>query len=148
MCTAACESEKEKNMINARSILLLVSVIVLTLVMLPWAYSENKASDTNRPYAETKRQRDARMQWWREARFGMFVHWGLYSGLAGTWKGKPVGERGGMEWIQQRVAADTWEYAHEAVSLKIEKQPDALVIHVPPQAPDEIVSVVAIEYQQ
>ena len=65
--------------------------------------------------SETKEQRDARMQWWREARFGMFVHWGLYSGLAGTWAGKPVGTRGGMEWIQQRVRADTWEYAHEAV---------------------------------
>jgi hypothetical protein len=36
---------------------------------------------------ETPAQRDARMQWWREARFGMFVHWGLYSGLAGTWDG-------------------------------------------------------------
>ncbi|UCD50652.1 MAG: alpha-L-fucosidase [Phycisphaerales bacterium] len=65
--------------------------------------------------AETKAEREARMKWWREARFGMFVHWGLYSGLAGTWKEKPVGTRGGMEWIQQRVRADTWEYAHEAV---------------------------------
>jgi len=65
--------------------------------------------------AETKEQRDARMQWWRQARFGMFVHWGLYSGLAGTWKDKPIGTRGGMEWTQQRVRADTWEYAHEAV---------------------------------
>jgi alpha-L-fucosidase len=64
---------------------------------------------------ETTDQRDARMQWWRQARFGMFVHWGLYSGLAGTWEGKPVGKRGGMEWIQQRVRVDTWEYAHEAV---------------------------------
>jgi alpha-L-fucosidase len=26
--------------------------------------------------------RDQRMRWWREARFGMFVHWGLYSQLA------------------------------------------------------------------
>ena len=25
--------------------------------------------------------RDARMKWWREARFGMFVHFGLYSVL-------------------------------------------------------------------
>jgi alpha-L-fucosidase len=67
--------------------------------------------------ADTEEQRDARMAWWREARFGMFVHWGLYSGLAGTWNGKAVGTRGGMEWIQQRVGADTWEYAHEAVPL-------------------------------
>ena len=28
---------------------------------------------------ETARSRDRRMQWWREARFGMFVHLGLYS---------------------------------------------------------------------
>lgn len=66
-------------------------------------------------YAETQEQRDARMAWWRQARFGMFVHWGLYSGLAGTWNDKPVGTRGGMEWLQQRVRADTWEYAHQAV---------------------------------
>ena len=64
--------------------------------------------------SESPEQRDARMAWWRQSRFGMFVHWGLYSGLAGTWKDKPVGASGGMEWIQQRVGADTWEYAHEA----------------------------------
>jgi len=69
------------------------------------------------PAVETKAQRDARMQWWREARFGMFVHWGLYSGLAGTWQGKPVGTKGGMEWIQQRVKADTETYAKAAIPL-------------------------------
>ena len=26
--------------------------------------------------AETLAQRDVRMAWWREARFGMFIHWG------------------------------------------------------------------------
>ena len=72
---------------------------------------------TPRAAAETSQQRDARMQWWREARFGMFVHWGLYSGLAGTWEGKPVGTRGGMEWIQQRVKADTGTYAKRAIPL-------------------------------
>lgn len=69
------------------------------------------------PGEETAAQRDQRMAWWREARFGMFVHWGLYSGLAGTWEGKPVGTRGGMEWIQQRVKADTDTYAAAAIPL-------------------------------
>lgn len=92
-------------------------VTTLSLMRTYSLYGEESTSHRNAPRAETKEQRDARMQWWREGRFGMFVHWGLYSGLAGTWKGKPVGERGGMEWIQQRVHADTWEYAHEAVSL-------------------------------
>jgi alpha-L-fucosidase len=67
--------------------------------------------------AETAPARDARMAWWRDARFGMFVHWGLYSGLAGTWEGKPVATSGGMEWIQQRVKADTATYARRAIPL-------------------------------
>ncbi|HEY4787262.1 MAG TPA: alpha-L-fucosidase, partial [Bacteroidales bacterium] len=33
---------------------------------------------------------DQRISWWREARFGMFVHWGIYSLPAGEWKGKKV----------------------------------------------------------
>ena len=67
--------------------------------------------------AETPAARDARMAWWRDARFGMFVHWGLYSGLAGTWDGKPVATSGGMEWIQERVKADTDTYARRAIPL-------------------------------
>lgn len=47
----------------------------------------------------------------------MFVHWGLYSGLAGTWDGKAVATKGGMEWIQQRVNADTETYADRAIPL-------------------------------
>lgn len=65
--------------------------------------------------SETKQKHEERMKWWHDARFGMFVHWGLYSGLGGDWKGKRVGKRGGMEWLQKRVKADTWDYAHEAV---------------------------------
>jgi alpha-L-fucosidase len=30
---------------------------------------------------------DHRMDWWRDARFGMFIHWGLYSIPAGEWNG-------------------------------------------------------------
>lgn len=38
------------------------------------------------PEGETPEQRDARMQWWREARFGMFIHWGAYAVPAdGEW---------------------------------------------------------------
>ena len=47
--------------------------------------------------AEAKAQRDARMQWWRDAKFGMFIHWGVYSVPAGFYHGKPVGGIG--EWI-------------------------------------------------
>jgi alpha-L-fucosidase len=39
---------------------------------------------------ETEEQRDARMAWWRDARFGMFIHWGVYARLAGTYDGKQI----------------------------------------------------------
>ena len=45
--------------------------------------------------AETKEEKDNRMAWWREARFGMFIHWGLYAVPAGEWKG----ETKHAEWI-------------------------------------------------
>lgn len=36
--------------------------------------------------AETAAQHDARMAWWRDARFGMFIHWGIYAVPAhGEW---------------------------------------------------------------
>lgn len=40
------------------------------------------------PVTETPKQHDARMAWWRDAKFGMFIHWGVYSVPAGTWDGK------------------------------------------------------------
>lgn len=33
---------------------------------------------------------ESRIQWWRDARFGMFIHWGVYSLPGGEWKGKKV----------------------------------------------------------
>ena len=79
------------------------------------AGTNTNATTASGATAETPAQRDARMAWWREARFGMFVHWGLYSGLAGTWDGKPVGTNGGMEWLQKLVKADTDTYAAAAL---------------------------------
>lgn len=62
---------------------------------------------------ESKEERDARMKWWRDAKFGMFIHYGLYSGLAGEFKGVP----GGGEWIQCNLGLDTDTYAAEALPL-------------------------------
>ena len=78
---------------------------------LSWVQSVPVAKSPAPGAIETPAHHNARLKWWREARFGMFVHWGLYSGLAGTWDGKAVATKGGMEWIQQRVNADTDTYA-------------------------------------
>ncbi len=50
------------------------------------------------PYEnETREQRDARMAWFREARFGMFIHWGVYAVPQGEYEGKRNGGLG--EWL-------------------------------------------------
>ena len=56
---------------------------------------------------ETPEQRSARMRWWREAKFGMFIHWGLYSVTAGEWNGKA--DYG--EWIMCNCKIPVKEYA-------------------------------------
>ncbi|MBN2174998.1 MAG: alpha-L-fucosidase [Bacteroidales bacterium] len=45
---------------------------------------------------ESLEDKQSRMAWWEEARFGMFIHWGLYSIPAGEWKG----ETNHAEWIR------------------------------------------------
>jgi len=58
---------------------------------------------------ETKEEKDRRMAWWRDAKFGMFIHWGLYAIPAGEWKGKKIG--GYAEWIQHHGKIPEKEYA-------------------------------------
>jgi alpha-L-fucosidase len=51
---------------------------------------------------------ESRMQWWRDARFGMFIHWGVYAVPAGTYKGQRINRIG--EWIMNRGKIPVAEY--------------------------------------
>jgi alpha-L-fucosidase len=52
---------------------------------------------------------ERRMKWWREARFGMFIHWGVYAIPAGVWNGAEV-KRSGGEWIMNRGKIPVADY--------------------------------------
>ncbi len=58
--------------------------------------------------AQDQAEQDRRMAWFREARFGMFIHWGLYAVPAGTWKGEQIPGIG--EWIMNRARIPVAEY--------------------------------------
>jgi alpha-L-fucosidase len=75
-------------------------------------------------FAETGQQRERRLAWYREARFGMFIHWGLYAIPAGEWKGKP--SRGLGEWIMLRSQIPVQEY-EQLADLVHSLQPNCLV---------------------
>ncbi len=64
---------------------------------------------------ETPEAFDARMQWWREARFGMFIHWGPYAVPAGEYGGETV--RGISEWIMNSAQIPIAEYEAYAAAF-------------------------------
>ena len=74
----------------------LISILLITFLTL-------HAQDFTK---ETKAEHDARMQWWRDARFGLFIHWGLYSVPAGVWGDKT--DYG--EWIRTSAQIPLEEY--------------------------------------
>lgn len=51
---------------------------------------------------------DSRLDWWRDAKFGLFIHWGLYAIPAGEWHGESVPGIG--EWIMNRARIPVREY--------------------------------------
>ena len=57
---------------------------------------------------ETPAQKNERLRWFREARFGMFIHWGLYAIPAGRWDGKEIPGIG--EWIMNRASIPVADY--------------------------------------
>ena len=71
----------------------------------PPAVSVSTTTLENDPSIQWRRDsmktREQRLEWWHQARFGMFMHWGVYSGLGGTWRGQPV--RGYAEHIQRML---------------------------------------------
>ncbi len=60
---------------------------------------------------DTAATRAERMRWWHEARFGMFVHWGLYAQL------------GRHEWVMNRERIPLTEYERLADSWKPAERP-------------------------
>ena len=68
------------------------------------------------------------MQWWNEAKFGMFVHWGPYSMYGGVYKGHRQ-RFGGAEWIFNRCKIPYLEYRENASQFHPDKfNADSLVL--------------------
>ena len=61
------------------------------------------------------KSQDEKMQWFREAKFGLFIHWGLYAIPAGEWKGQFIPGIG--EWIMNRAKVPVTEYERLALQF-------------------------------
>lgn len=73
---------------------------------------------------ETKLHKDQRMAWWREAGFGLFLHWGAYSGLAGHYTGPTLMKSGTYVspdyWMQDYYSAYRPEWINPDGTIKID----------------------------
>ena len=77
-------------------------------------------------FAQDKITNDERMAWWRDARFGMFIHWGVYAVPAGTWDGRQIGGIG--EWIMNRGKIPVADYQEIAKQFNpVKYDPDSWV---------------------
>ncbi len=83
----------------------LTTLIVTLIIMTPLLRAEDYLN-------ETPEEKAARMGWFKEARFGMFIHWGVYATYAGHYRGTPVG--GNSEWILHRASIPLEEYEQAA----------------------------------
>jgi len=88
---------------------------VLTVAIPAFLTAQSPAQDASSdvpgystPSGPDTLSRDERMKWWREARFGMFIHWGDYAQWAGMYKGHEVAHGG--EWIMNRGKIPVAEY--------------------------------------
>jgi alpha-L-fucosidase len=99
---------------------MLAAVLVASVAALAAAPAPQDPPAAAPQLAAWAADRDARMAWWREARFGLFVHWGLYSPAGGTWNGKTYPQHY-AEWIQNWAAVPCAEYA---AAMKPRFQPE------------------------
>ncbi len=103
-----------------RNVKLLVILILLGGACQP-SQKQNEAS-MKQPVnylKESTADFDQRMQWWRDARFGMFIHWGPYAVLEGEYKGKKT--EGLAEWIMNNDRIPIAEYESYAKQFQPDK---------------------------
>ena len=67
---------------------LLVSIFATVALAATICHTQDAKPGPDISPSETNTKPNDRMAWFRDAKFGMFIHWGIYSVPAGKWKGK------------------------------------------------------------
>ena len=96
-----------KRKLNGCKLLIVALFVIGTLFSFPSLQAQSKSGSTNKTTSD--------MGWWENARFGMFIHWGLYSEAAGKWDGKPI--KGIGEWIMNSAHIPRSQYEQLATKF-------------------------------
>ncbi len=82
------------------------AVVICGCLSIPWLSALDRTGQTKGSAGDSAQK--ARLAWFHEAKYGLFIHWGLYAVPAGTWKGQRVPGLG--EWIMNRARIPVREY--------------------------------------
>jgi alpha-L-fucosidase len=99
---------------NHRSSALTLAALTLVLAAGNVCPGQEKTAAPAPEAAAGNDARNDRLAWFLEARFGMFIHWGPYSELAGEWKGQRVEVGRNAEWIMKFLKIPAAEYREMA----------------------------------
>ena len=84
-----------------------LSILVIALIV-NYSCGKKNSQDVTSKTDVTQVTDEERMKWWKEARFGMFIHWGIYSVPAGFYKGEA--QTNSAEWIMNKGKIPIAEY--------------------------------------
>jgi alpha-L-fucosidase len=99
--------QRKRNALVVKKSAAIRTLILAAVLAIAGSRSARAADDTNASWlpGETVAQRDARTAWFRQAKFGMFIHWGLYS----------IPAKG--EWYMRSASIPFAEYAKYATQF-------------------------------
>src|SRR5687767_731569 len=85
-----------------------VAVLTVVVVLVPGVTTVRSQSQPPPPTAAEEAAKRERLKWFHDAKYGLFIHWGLYAIPAGEWKGQRIPGIG--EWIMNRAKIPVKEY--------------------------------------
>jgi alpha-L-fucosidase len=85
--------------------------VLITVLVLAGSFA-SAAAQTATSDPESPEAKQARLAWFKQAKYGLFIHWGLYAIPAGEWQGKQIPGLG--EWIMNRAHIPVAQYAQLA----------------------------------
>lgn len=92
---------------------------MMIALLMNFSCGEKHTAVTTTNKVEKQITEEERMAWWQEARFGMFIHWGIYSIPAGFYKGEA--QTNSAEWIMNKGKIPIAEYEKYATRFNPQK---------------------------
>jgi alpha-L-fucosidase len=114
-----------------QKLLLLLSFILITGISFGQTYKKDQYPTVHvEEWQQMNASKKATFDWFKDAKYGMFIHWGLYSQPGGIWKGTKIDDMRSphvAEWIMHAAKIPRAEYAELAAKFNpVKFNPDSI----------------------